>query len=392
MLFVDLDDFKVVNDSLGHDAGNALLVEVAERLRGSVRPGDTVARLFGDEFAVVLEAPTGVEDARRVTERIAEHLRAPFEIDGGEVCVTPSVGISLSEAAEEQPEELLRQADLAMYAAKSREKAQYEVFAPSMSTRATERLRLANELRRAVERKEFEVYYQPIIELGSGRIDAVEALVRWRHPERGLVSSSEFILLAEETGLIRPIGNWVLDEACRQAHEWRAQHPENPLLMSVNFSTERFGHQPDLVSKVLYDTGLDPGGLQLEITERAMVDDNMEFLLDNLRRLKGLGVRFAIDDYGRGYSWLYHLKRMPFELLKIDRSFIEGLGEDPEDTAIVSGMIGLAHALGLRVVAEGVKSADQIAKLEELECDLAQGFYLAEPLPNEAMSALLAKR
>ena len=259
VLFVDLDDFKVVNYSLGHDAGNALLVGVAGRLRDSVRPGARVVRLFGDEFAVLLEAPTGVEDARRITERIAEQLRASFEIDGEEVCVTPSVGIALSETVEEQPEELVRQADLAMYAAKNRAQAQYEVFEETMSARARERSPLENELRRAVERKEFEVYYQPIVELGSGRIDGVEALVRCRHPERGLISLGVYLPRGGDRSDTphRPMGpRRSLPAGSRVARIT----PRIPL-MSVNFSMERFGHQPDLVSKVLTNTRLDPDGL-----------------------------------------------------------------------------------------------------------------------------------
>jgi len=389
VLLVDLDDFKMVNDSLGHDAGNALLVEIAQRLKDCVRPGDTVGRMFGDEFVVVLEAPAGVEEARRVAERIQEGLRTPFDVDGQEVFVSPSIGIARGETVEDQPKEVLRQADLAMYAAKNRGKDRYEVYSPSMNTRVVERLDLDRDLRRALEREEFEVHYQPVIELSTGGIAGFEALARWRHPERGVVPAAEFIVLAEETGLIRPIGQQILEEACQQAKEWRERYPDRALLTSVNLSASQFSRQPDLIPKTLNSTGLDPDGLQLEITERVVMDD-AEFSLGKLQMLKGLGVSFAIDDFGMGYSCLYYLKRMPVDHLKIDRTFIAGLVErDSGDEAIVEGTIGLAHALGLRVVAEGVETQEQLAKLKELGCDLAQGYYFTKPLPSEAANRLL---
>ncbi len=390
VLFVDLDDFKVINDSLGHDAGNAVLVEVARRLRSCVRPGDTVARIFGDEFAVLLEVPARMEEAQLVTKRLSERLQAPFSVDGCEAFVAASIGITLSEASEseDQPKDLLRHADLAMYEAKSRGKARYEVFRPSMSTRVAERLDLENDLRRAVKREEFEAYYQPVIDLRTGEVSGFEALAHWRHPERGLLAAAEFIGLAEETGLIRSIGRTVFEEACRQAKEWRTHHPDMALPMSVNLSASQFSRQPDLVSEILNGTGLEPSALQLEITERVVMDD-AEFSIGKLRKLKSLGVSFAIDDYGMGYSCLYYLKRMPVTFLKIDRAFIAGLGEDLSDEAIVAGTIGLAHALGLKVVAEGVETEVQVAKLKELGCDLAQGYHFAEPLPSAAAEQLL---
>jgi diguanylate cyclase (GGDEF)-like protein len=390
VLLVDLDDFKVVNDSLGHDAGNAVLVEVAGRLRSSVRPGDTVGRIFGDEFAILLEAPAGLEEARRVTKRIEEHLQTPFKVEGQEVFIASSIGIALGKSTEDKPKEILRHADLAMYTAKRRGKTRYEVYNPSMNIRAVKRMDLESDLRRAIEHEEFETHYQPIVELDTGKIGGMEALARWRHPERGLVAAAEFIQLAEETGLIRPIGRRVIEEACRQAKEWRERYPDRALPMSVNLSASQFSHQSDLIPELLDDTGLDPRSLQLELTERAVMDD-AEFALAELQRLKDLGVGLAIDDFGMGYSCLYYLKRMPVDSLKIDRSFIAGLGEDPGDEAIVSGTIGLAHALDLRVVAEGVETADQLAKLKELGCDLAQGYYLAEPSTGERMSALLTE-
>ena len=391
VLLMDLNDFKVVNDSLGHDAGNKVLVEVAKRLRGCMRPGDTAGRIFGDEFAVLLEAPSGMEEASRVAERLQEGLQAPFDVDGEEVFVSPSIGIALGESPDNRPEEVLRQADLAMYEAKRRGRAEYQIYKPSMNTRAVNRMDLESELRRAVEREEFEVHFQPVIELETGIVAGFEALARWSHPERGLIDAKEFIELAEETGLIRPIGQRVLEEGCRQAKEWRERYPEKLAWMSVNFSASQFSRQPDLIPKVLSEIGLEPNALQLEITERAVMDD-AEYSIGKLKKLKGQGVSFAIDDYGMGYSCLYYLKRMPVDFLKIDRSFIIGLGErDSGDEAIVSGTISLAHALGLKVVAEGVETEEQLAKLKEVGCDLGQGNHFAEPLPSEEAQRLLVE-
>jgi diguanylate cyclase (GGDEF)-like protein/PAS domain S-box-containing protein len=389
VLLMDLNRFKVINDSLGHDAGNAVLVEVAERVRNSVSPEDTVGRIFGDEFAVLLEAPSDAKEVQRVAGRIQDRLGAPFSVEGQEVFVSPSIGITLCETTEDRPEEVLRRADLAMYAAK-RGKAECQVYSPSMEARVAERMDLEGDLRRAIEREEFEVHYQPIIDLQSGEVVAIEALARWRHSERGLVDAEEFIEIAEETGLIRPIGKLVVEEACRQFREWGERYPERAPLLSVNLSASQFVQQPDLVPEALEETGLEASALQLEITERAVMDD-VEFAIDKLKELKDLGASLAIDDFGMGYSCLYHLKHMPIDFLKIDRSFIVGLGEDQGDEAIVSGTVGLAHALGVIAVAEGVETADQYAMLKELGCDLAQGYYFAKPLPSEAMEKLLTE-
>jgi diguanylate cyclase (GGDEF)-like protein/PAS domain S-box-containing protein len=389
VLLLDLNHFKMVNDSLGHDAGNVVLVGVAERLRASVRPGDTVGRIFGDEFAVLLGAPSGMDEARRVAGRIQERLEGPFEVEAQEVLVSPSIGISLGYSAQDRPEEVLRQADLAMYTAKKRGKAECEEYSPAMEAQVAERADLEQDLRRAVEREEFEAHYQPIVELHNGEIVGVEALARWRHPERGLVEAAEFIETAEETGLIRPIGRRVIEEACRQAKEWRQRYPQNAPMLSVNLSVNQFVQQPDLIPKVLDETGLEPSALQVESTERAVMDD-AEFALVELKELKDLGVSLAIDDFGMGYSCLYHLKHMPIDFLKIDRAFIAGLGDDQGDEAIVSGTVSLAHALGVIAVAEGVETADQQEILRELGCDLAQGYYLTKPLSREDMEKLLA--
>jgi diguanylate cyclase (GGDEF)-like protein/PAS domain S-box-containing protein len=397
VLFVDLDDFKIVNDSLGHESGDLLLAEVAGRLRSCVRPGDTVARLFGDEFAVLLESPAAGDEAQMVAVRVLERLQAPFELDGREIYASASIGITDcvpvrdtdQDPHQERPEDVLRRADLAMYTAKRRGKNGYEVFSPSMNTRVFERMEVENQLRRAVEREEFVVHYQPIIDLNTGTAWGVEALARWRHPERGLIVAEEFAQIVEETGLIRPVGRRVFEEACRKAKEWREQYPDRPLLMSVNFSASQFVHQADLIPKVLNETGLDPRTLVIEITERAVMDD-AEFALGKLQRMKDLGVSFIIDDYGTGYSCLQYLKLMPVDSLKIDGSFIAGLGRDWGDTAIVSGTIDLAHALELTVVAEGVETAGQLERLRELGCDLVQGYYLSEPLAEGEIRELLA--
>ena len=392
VLFTDLDNFKVINDSLGHKAGDQLLVAVAERLKACLRPVDTVARLGGDEFTLLLEGVTGVSDAARVAERIAQELRAPFALEAQEVFATTSTGIAVSSSAQGQPTDLLRHADLAMYRAKSKGKACYEVFEPSMSINALERLELETELRRALGREEFRVYYQPEILLESGDIVGMEALVRWEHPEHGLLLPQEFLPIAEESNLIMPIGQWVLREACKQLRTWQEQYPNiAPLVMSVNLSTREF-FQPSLIAEILRETGVDPRTLQLEITEGAVAYDNAQNANNTLWNLKTLGVQLAIDDFGMGYSSLSYLKRFPVDLLKIDRSFVRELGKDLKDTKIVAAIIHLARALDLKVIAEGVETAEQVEQLRKMECDMVQGSYFSKPLPSGAVSDLLQQQ
>ena len=392
VLFTDLDNFKVINDSLGHKAGDQLLVAVAERLKACLRPVDTVARLGGDEFTLLLEGVTGISDAARVAERIAQELRAPFALEAQEVFATTSTGIAVSSSAQGQPTDLLRHADLAMYRAKSKGKACYEVFEPNMSTDALERLELETDLRRALGREEFRVYYQPEILLESGDIVGMEALVRWEHPEHGLLLPQEFLPIAEESNLIMPIGQWVLREACKQLRTWQEQYPNiAPLVMSVNLSTREF-FQPSLIAEILRETGVDPRTLQLEITEGAVAYDNAQNANNTLWNLKTLGVQLAIDDFGMGYSSLSYLKRFPVDLLKIDRSFVRELGKDLKDTKIVAAIIHLARALDLKVIAEGVETAEQVEQLRKMECDMVQGSYFSEPLPSGAVSDLLQQR
>jgi diguanylate cyclase (GGDEF)-like protein/PAS domain S-box-containing protein len=414
VLFLDLDNFKVINDSLGHKAGDELLVATAERLRQCLRPGDTVARLSGDEFTILLEDMYDRKDAIRLAERIAERMNEPFVLRSRDAFTTASIGIAFVASGADRPDDLLRKADIAMYRAKRQGKAGYMVFDPGMDAEVHRRLQMESDLRRAVEREEFVLHYQvkswldtnlqqhisstgnPAIVATKGAERAsyveVEALVRWKHPRHGLVLPMEFIPLAEETGLIIPMGRWILEEACRQARRWREQSPEDlPHTMCVNLSARQFQH-PRLVEEVgeiLRHVGLDPGSLVLEITESTLVED-IQSATVTLQRLRDLGVKLAVDDFGTGYSSLSYLKCFPVDFLKIDLSFVENLETDPADREIVSAVINLAHALGIKVTAEGVETAGQLAQLISMGCDMAQGFYFSEPLPSEAIPSLLS--
>ena len=393
VLFLDLDNFKVVNDSLGHEVGDQLLVAVAGRLRACLRPGDTLARLGGDEFVLLLESVDTLE-AMQVAERIREALRTPFTLDEREMFVTASVGVSFSgNDAPKLPKDLLREADLAMYRAKRSGRAGYAIFEEEMNTEAQGRLDLEQGLRGALERKEFRVFYQPKVSLKSGEIAGFEALVRWEHPQRGIVSPEEFVLVAEEAGLIVPIGEWVLGEACEQAKGWRELYPSLQATVCVNLSARQF-RDPDLprkVVRILRKTGLEPERLNLEITESAAMGD-APATVATLKRLKNVGVRVAIDDFGTGYSSLSYLERFLVDDVKIDRAFIGKLGEDSGASVLVSGIVDLAHALGLKVIAEGVETEVQLGRLRETGCDLAQGYLFSKPLTREEASALLAAR
>lgn len=395
VLFVDLDSFKYVNDSLGHEAGDRLLAAVAGRLRDCLRSRDTAARLGGDEFVILLDGAT-VDEARRVAERLLGELRSPFAVGGHEVFVTPSIGISLNAAGgglgDSLPEDLLREADAAMYRVKEEGKAGYRVFDPAYAPRSLERLELESGLHRGLERGEFRVHYQPMVLLKTGHIAGLEALLRWDHPERGLLLPEAFVPLAEETGLIIPIGRWLLQEACRQAGGWRELYPPGPSpTLAVNVSARQL-RDPGLAGEVqsaLRAAGLDPGRLTLEITEGALVEDE-EHTTDALKELGDLGVHFALDDFGTGYSSLSYLKRLPAGLLKLDRTFVEEAGPGAEkNDVLLSGVVGLAHGLGLQVLVEGVETPGQLAKARAAGCDLAQGHLFSEPLPAEAVRALL---
>jgi diguanylate cyclase (GGDEF)-like protein/PAS domain S-box-containing protein len=391
VLFMDLDNFKVVNDSLGHEVGDLLLVKVGERLRRCLRPEDTLARFGGDEFAMLLENVQSPKDAVRIAERIIEELRHPFILEGRELVLRASVGIALGQDRTKGSEDLLKEADTAMYRAKA-DSVGYRVFEPKMYEQALRRLKLENDMRRAIEVEEFVVNYQPIVDLQTGEAWGSEALVRWEHPKRGLLEPSQFVPVAEETGLIVPLGESVLEEACRQAVQWKRERPEvNALVVCVNLSARQLRRQDltETVEGVLGSTGLDGAYLSLDITETlyvTLLEDNTA-ALDDLRRM---GVRISIDDFGMGYSSLSYLKRLPADTLKIDRTFVAGLGEDVEDTAIVRMLVDLAHTLGMTIVAEGVESEEQAEQLKEMGCDLAQGYYFAKPLPPEAASEFLA--
>jgi diguanylate cyclase (GGDEF)-like protein/PAS domain S-box-containing protein len=384
--FVDIDDFKVINDSLGHSAGDRLLALVAERLRRVLRPGDILARFGGDEFTALLDGVSDTRHAMRVADRLAGALRAPFELDGEQRFVTASVGVTLSGDGLDA-EELLRDADAAMYRAKELGKARCELFDQSMRNRAVERLELEAGLRTALDHDELVLHYQPAVDLESGRVVGVEALLRWDHPAHGLLSPSRFIPLAEQTGLIIPIGEWVIEEACRQLAAWDA--PE--LTMAVNVSPRQLAstHLLPAVSRALDGAGLAPERLCLEITESAVIADP-DTALGQLRSLKEIGVRLAVDDFGIGYSSLANLRELlPVDVLKIDKSFVDGLNSNKDDTVIVESVVGLARSLGLSAVAEGVETSAQAEALAEMDCAQAQGYHYARPQTASALAQLL---
>ncbi len=389
VLFVDLDRFKNINDSLGHGVGDQLLVSLARRLEGCLRPMDTVARLGGDEFAILLDGLADMRAAIAVAERVQSELAQPFNLNGHEVYTTASIGITLSATGYTLPENVLRDADTAMYRAKENGKARHELFDTVMHARAVALLTLENDLRRAVERHEFQVYYQPIIALNTNRIAGFEALLRWPHAERGFVAPDEFIPLAEETGLIFEIGRWVLDEACRQMCQLQKLVPY-PLTISVNLSSRQFS-QPHLIEQIkqtLIETGLDPRSLLLELTE-SVVMENAEAAAAMLKQLRALGVQLSIDDFGTGYSSLSYLHRFPLSMLKIDRTFIGHMDVGGENTEIVRTIITLANNLGMQVVAEGVETAAQLAHLRMLNCTYGQGYFFSRPVAAEQVAALL---
>lgn len=391
VLFLDLDNFKVINDSLGHDVGDVLLKIVAGRLRASTRVGDTVARFGGDEFTILLEDVKNEDDAIITAERVVDAIRERVTLEGMEVTPSFSIGIALGTPGRDRPDELLRNADLAMYRAKVNGKARFEVFDQSMNADAMERLELEADLRRALERQELRIHYQPIVSLETGQIRAVEALARWQHPRRGLISPLQFIPIAEETGLIVPLGRWVLEESCRQIRLWQVTHPEaDQLLVSVNLAGRQL-QSPDIVEvvrQVLTETGLAPSCLQLEITETTVMKDATA-TIRTLHELKALGVKLAIDDFGTGYSSLSYLRQFPVDTLKIDRSFVDGLGRDAQDTELVRSVIAMAKSMSLAVTSEGIETTAQLSQLQELGCDRGQGFYFARPLPPEAFTAAL---
>ncbi len=391
VLFLDLDRFKNINDSLGHVIADQLLVEIGRKLEAALRPEDMVARFGGDEFVIFLDDIQDVRDATRVANRIHEELVSPFNLGGNEVFTSTSIGIALSLHGYDRPEDCLRDADTAMYRAKALGKARHEIFDKSMHDHAVALLQLETDLRRAVERREFRVHYQPIVSLETGRISGFEALLRWQHPERGLISPAEFIGLAEETGLIIPIGQWILGEACRQTRIWQEQiDADPPLAISVNLSSKQF-LQTDLIeriSQMLLKTGLDARSLKLEITE-SVVMENAGEATAMIRQLRDLGVELYMDDFGTGYSSLSYLHRFPVSTLKIDRSFINRMSPRNEDSEIVRTIVALAHNLHMEVLAEGVETKEQLAQLKALNCEYGQGYLFSKPMEARAAVALL---
>lgn len=401
VLFLDLDRFKVINDSLGHLVGDQLLISIARRLEGCLRTQDTVAhfagtftfaRLGGDEFTILLEGLQHFSDATRVAERIQKEIAQPFNLSGHELFTTASIGIALSSLGYDRPEDILRDADTAMYRAKARGKACYELFDTAMRERAMARLQLETDLRKALDRQELRLHYQMIVSLGTGNIAGFEALVRWQHPVAGLLMPAEFMSIAEETGLIVPIGYWVLREACVRMRAWQSKFDlDSSIRISVNLSGRQFAQQ-DLarrIEEILSETGLDPNRLKLEITESTIME-NAEVVTSVISKLKSLNIQLDIDDFGTGYSSLSYLYRFPVSTLKIDRSFVERIGENGENSEIVAAMIVLAHNLGMDVIAEGVETKEQRNHLKSLGCEYGQGFLFSQGLDEGDVEALLA--
>ncbi|GLW31998.1 putative bifunctional diguanylate cyclase/phosphodiesterase [Actinoplanes regularis] len=390
-LLVDLDRFKVVNDSLGHTTGDRLLTAVADRLRDCLRTEDTVARLGGDEFAVLLTDVAGVEPAVLMARRIVAALREPYDLDGREVFASCSIGVAYAETGTTDASDLLVRADLAMFEAKKQGKDQFAIFEPVMRESFQKHLQMEADLRRAVLQHEFELRFQPIVRLSTKEISGLEALVRWQHPERGMIPPLEFIPLAEETGLIVPIGEWVLREACRQAALWNTyREGQTPLTVSVNLSAVQLERTdlPQLVASALADSGLPARSLIIELTESLLVDHRPE-TLHRLEEIKRLGVRLAIDDFGTGYSSLAYLRKFPVDIIKIDKSFVDDIGDLPAAAALTLGIIQLGQALQLSTIAEGIEHLEQLSELADGNCELGQGYYFAEPLTAEAMHHLL---
>jgi diguanylate cyclase (GGDEF)-like protein/PAS domain S-box-containing protein len=392
VMVLDIDRLDAVNDAHGHETGDRVLIAVGERLQESIRQADTIARLGSDEFGLLCEDLESDRDALALAERVRESVGTEIHLEGGAVTVSGSVGVALSQSTAENPETLLRDATLALHRAKAEGRARVEVFDESMREKAARRLKTETDLQKAIEGGEFRVFYQPQVELDSGTIVGVEVLARWQHPERGLVTPTEFIQLAEETGVILPLGQWVLEQACRQSEKWRGLNGGNPLPAWVNISPSQLAQPnfPELVSKILAEHGTDPASLCLEVTEGALVGETGA-AVETLRKLKDLGIKVGLDDFGMGFSSLAYLKRLPVDMLKLDRTFVAGLGTNTDDSAIAAAVINLSRAMGLVSIAEGVETPEQLAELRELGCNLAQGYFFSSPQPAEVMEELLTQ-
>jgi diguanylate cyclase (GGDEF)-like protein/PAS domain S-box-containing protein len=394
ILFIDLDHFKLINDSIGHHAGDDLLQAVAPRLRAHLRPGDIVARFGGDEFGILVDRLTDEDEALAIADRVTGAFSEPYSMGGADHFVTASIGIAVARPTGREPvdaELLIRDADAAMYRAKERGRGRCEVFDAEMRARAVRRLETERELRHVLDRDELELHYQPVIALGTGEIVGLEALVRWNHPERGLLDPGDFVPVAEDSGLIESIGRWVQETACRQALGWHDLRPDDrPLDVAVNLSARQVAHRDlaDSVREILARTGLDPVNLRLEVTESVLVEESASATA-TLEALSEIGVRLVLDDFGTGYSSLAYLNRFPFDALKIDRSFVDGLGIEQERTAIVEAVIGMARALSLDAIAEGVENEAQLSELRRLGCDYAQGHLFSRPLTPQKVTSLL---
>ncbi|MEW6613729.1 MAG: EAL domain-containing protein, partial [Pseudomonadota bacterium] len=393
VFFLDLDRFKVINEALGHQTGDRLLKAATKRLAACITADDVVARLGGDEFALIQTQVAHVDDATTLAQQLIDAFSRPFLLDGQEIHTSISIGITIYPFDDSDPDHLLKNADMAMYRAKREGRSQYHFYTADMNTQTQTRMTLEKDLRRALTRREFLLNYQPQVDLRSGRIMGMEALLRWQKPGRGMVSPAEFIPVAEDSGLILPIGEWVLREACAQNKIWQdAGLP--PLRVTINISARQFGPNGgsvvDTVDQVLRETGLAPAYLELELTE-SLIMANPEHAAVVLHQLKEMGVGLAIDDFGTGYSSLSYLKRFPIDKLKIDRSFVRDITVDPSDAAIVNAVISLGHSLNLKVIAEGVETADQLAYLQQQACDGIQGYYFSRPLPAISFTQLLRR-
>jgi diguanylate cyclase (GGDEF)-like protein len=392
MLMLDLDRFKIINDSLGHAAGDELLLALASRLQGAVRPSDTVARLSGDEFVVVCERPAGVRHVVALAERIANAVSRPFALASGEHFLTASIGIAMAERAADTSASLLRDADAAMYRAKQRGPGRYELFDATVRAQVLARLRTETELRQAIDQDRLRVHYQPIVALATGQPVAMEALVRWEHPERGLVAPLDFVSIAEETGLIIELGRHVLEVACEQGAAWQQRHDPR-LQMFVNVSGCQLANPrfPTEVDDIANRSGMMPGTLGLEVTESVLVDETATSMTV-LGNLEARGVRLVLDDFGTGYSSLSYLRRFPLDGVKVDRSFTDGLGSSPQDVAIMKAIVEMCRVLGLAVIAEGIESETQLQQLRTLGCEQVQGYLVCRPLPADAITEFLDRR